>query len=231
MQVSQAVLAALLVSILSSCAVGGRDDVDNGNDRDSVDVDRVGGFDNVHPGAAGKETVTAANRLAVSPLRAVGGQALTLTTPALTEGCLAAGTCSVTIGGTEAEIVNDFAGIVAVVPGYQNVDGDVCLTLNGQTECVGGFAMLDGPRVTSVEVRECACRCAAARQLWIAGEGFPLNAVVTLDGVSLDWVGGGENIVANLADDIVAGEKSVVVSAPSHRRCGAPSAPIAVVIE
>lgn len=213
MQVPQTLFASLVISTLLAC---GADVVGVAVDDDAANA----GDDVRHDGFR--------DGLTVSPLRAVGGQALTLTTPSLPNGCRAAGTCSVTIGGADAEVADDIGVVIAVVPGYQSVAGDVCLTLNGKTSCVAGFEMLDGPQVTNVEVRDFRC---SASVLSIDGEGFPLDAVVTLDGVTLNWVGGGENIVAELPDDLVAGDKILVVSAPSHRRCGAPSEPFAVVIE
>ena len=163
--------------------------------------------------------------LSVEPMRAVGGQAITVWAPTPTDGCIAASTCAVTIGGFATELASDVGAIVAVVG--MNQQGDVCLTLDGATACVSGFEQLQSPRID--RGRFVRRRCSPST-LEIQGEGCPLDASITLDGVeALSWVGDGGFISAQLADDM-SGEKTLVVSAPSHRRCGAPSEPIQVVI-
>ncbi len=170
--------------------------------------------------------------LSVEPMVGVGGSWLWLTTNRPADGCGAANTCRVEVGGLDAEIVSDvFGQIVAVVPAHQPVSGDVCFEFDGHTDCVAGFEVLERPVVESATVTKCTCRCTAARQLTVLGVGFPNDAQVSLDGVILESWASATSIYADIPDDLAPGLKMLVVRAPSHGRCGTPSAGVEVLVE
>ncbi len=170
--------------------------------------------------------------LSVDPLQGVGGTMLWVVTPVASDGCLADGRCTATVGGVNADIVSDFSGILVVeVPPFQATSGAVCVTLDDVERCADGFEALDRPRVDTAEVRLCACRCVTSRQLWLTGAGIPNDVEVTLDGVIIPGGPTATTFVGDIPDDLPPGTKSLVVRAPSNSRCGTVSEPIQVVIE
>jgi len=141
-------------------------------------------------------------------------------------GCAASGDCHVTVGGAEAEIVEDFGLIEAVVPRLATT-GPVCVTWQARTECGQDFTVLPAPIIYAVAVSPPDGK--GEVQLTVDGAGYLEDALLVVGWSQLtttwaaDW-----RLTATVPREVFEADPTVRVYSPSSGRCGTYSEPFAV---
>jgi hypothetical protein len=166
------------------------------------------------------------------PNLGLSGTHVTLLTAFEPSGCAAAGTCEVTVGGVETQIVNDVGLLEVVVPlGVRT--GPVCVTWLGRLECGETFTVLTASLLHAIEPAAVAVG-EDTLTLSLHGEAFLPDAVVAIDWQRLETTYLSPNHLTAVVPASIfesAGAKAVMVYAPTSSRCGTYSEPLSLVVE
>jgi len=167
-----------------------------------------------------------------SPSQGIDGTWVTVLIAFDSNGCAEAGTCSVTINGSAAEIVNDLNILEVIVPEGAST-GPLCVTWLDRTECGEDFTVLFAPLIYSISPDRTP---ANVRDfvLTVYGDGFPSDAQVWVDSTPLETsFDSSQRLTAVVPYDLTTtlGERVVTVFAPSSARCGVRSEPTSLTVE
>jgi hypothetical protein len=166
------------------------------------------------------------------PSQGIAGTWVTVLTAFDSAGCVEAGTCSVTINGAAAEIVNDLNLLEIIVPEGAST-GPLCVTWLDRTECGEDFTVLFAPEIYSISPSETSPNVRDF-VLTVFGDGFPPDAQVWVDSQPLDtFVVSTQRLTAVVPYSLTTtlGERAVTVFAPSIARCGVRSEPTLLTVE
>ncbi len=166
------------------------------------------------------------------PSQGIAGTWVTVLIAFDSTGCVEAGTCSVTINGAAAEIVNDLNLLEIIVPDGAST-GPLCVTWLDRTECGEDFTVLFAPLIYSISpsVTDANVRDFV---MTVFGDGFPPDAEVWVDGERLrTFVDSTQRLTSVVPYSLTTtlGERAVTVFAPSSGRCGVRSEPTTLTVE